>query len=691
VDVLFNAAGEVIDFEVVEQNVAGMFDTNGSPFNYYFDSAKFGGELTAPGGGAGRMVAQGWVLGVDKDAKTITVGDGNHVTNVFEETYTLSDDAEIYVVDNSYTVEGTGISATWNTAEGSLNDVKVCPVAAGGNAPGEIYYERTKYTVLAIFDGDYTTYGDAKVNELYIFRNPLILSAKQCVMPDDVEYDGCSWYPAFSSAVETHQYGFDGSITPFEVLKDRMYSVGDAYTCIYLLVGDDGTLSMIDQGNTCAIYQYWLNVDKMGYDPRDVDFILLTHGHGDHYQACYENVTMNNHFHITKGDIKPGEQYVRVQTSAENGTGLGYLGYPELGPQLTDNSVRYVLTDWDVWYEWQDFGGGIYLMPFLTIGHTKDTASFALKLTVKEGDEVFEAGKTVGFCYMGGYGAQNNLSGGYSRLAYVDGLKYIQSVIAPEVAAQVDYIYNLPQHSNQYPWYTAAKAARIAGVHPMSVMTEGLDNIQNFCEKRISYNTYERFYQAWKNNEDEFGNLLQANGGIRCAISSRNLQSIEAYGPYKRPAGEYEVTVESATILHGFDAWQNPNEAFAGQMSVYGFDLSKGLPIHKDSFVNEPDKYFVQIVGHVNDDYAGKVDYDTNWYGAENYAGKWTSGPIEIANRPDAENWTEIVRTTRVGSLEEAQQLLNSIEAGKTYKVNMDIISDIQVADTLTETFVPVN
>jgi hypothetical protein len=150
------------------------------------------------------------------------------------------------------------------------------------------------------------------------------------------------------------------------------------------------------------------------------------------------------------------------------------------------------------------------------------------------------------------------------------------------------------------------------------------------------------------------------------------------------------MEVESALILHGFDAWQNANEAFKGLTNVYGFDLSQGLPIHKDSFVNDPDSYFVQIVCHVKDDYAGKVDYETNFYGAENYATQWTSGPVEIVNRPDAENWTEIVRTQRVGSLEEAQALLDAIQAGKTYQVNLDVISDIVLAATPAETFVEV-
>ena len=686
VEVLFNENGDVIDFEIVEQNYVGGIRYQDKPCVYYFDSAKYGGELTAPGGGPGRMVAQGWVLGNDAAASTITIGDGNHVTNVFEQTYTIADDAKIFLVDNGYTVQGTGIWGTWNGQEATQESIVACPVGADG----EIYYQRAKYNALCIFDGDYTTYDTAKVSELYLFRNPLILNENQLITPDDIAYDGCGWYPEVSATKEMHQYGFDGSVTPFEVMANRLYSVGDSYTCMYLLVGDNGDTAMIDQGNTCATYQYWLNVEKMGYDPRQLDAILLTHGHGDHYQAAYENTCMNNRYHVGLGDIKRGEQYLQIQTSTQNNTGYDYLGYPELTPELSDNSIRYLLTKWDVWYEWEDFGGGISVYPFLTVGHSKDTASFALIAEATEADQVFKAGEKIGFIYMGGYGAKNNLNVGYQRLAYVDGLKYLQSVIGPYVESMTDKIYNMPQHSNQYPWYEVAKAARAVGVHPMSVMTEGLDNVQNFCEKRISYNTYEKFYEQWLNKTDAFGNMLEEHAGFRCAISSKNLQTIEKYGPYKRPAGTYEMEVESALILHGFDAWQNANEAFKGLTNVYGFDLSQGLPIHKDSFVNDPDSYFVQIVCHVKDDYAGKVDYETNFYGAENYATQWTSGPVEIVNRPDAENWTEIVRTQRVGSLEEAQALLDAIQAGKTYQVNLDVISDIVLAATPAETFVEV-
>ena len=50
----------------------------------------------------------------------------------------------------------------------------------------------------------------------------------------------------------------------------------------------------IDGGNAIANYGYWLNYWKVGYDPRQLDNMLLTHGHGDHYESLYELSTIVN-------------------------------------------------------------------------------------------------------------------------------------------------------------------------------------------------------------------------------------------------------------------------------------------------------------------------------------------------------------------------------------------------------------
>ena len=699
VEVLYNAAGEVIDLEVIEK-------TNGnarSNYKYYFDSAKYGGELTAPGGGPGRMVAQGWVLEKDADAKTITIGDGNHVVYSFEQTYTLADDAKIYLVDNGSQVSGTSLPGTYEGTEATFDDIIVTEKEGeDGKCPGEIYYVPERYTALMIFDGDYTTYEDgALVTEVYMYKNPFVLNEEginrstDVARPDGMQYNGTSWLQAVSKVQEKHDCGWNGAVEPIEMLKDRLYMIGDSYTACYLFVADNGDTAVLDMGNEVATYQYWLNIEKCGYDPREVDKIMLTHGHGDHYQALYEFVTMLNRYHVGLGDLDMWDEYPAVETAYQNATGYGYLGYPEIGPQLTDKSIRYVLTDWTKWYHWYDLGGGVDVYPVGSTGHTADSPSFAWIVTAREGDAYFAPGTKVGFVYNGAYGANSSLSAGYRRTAMNYGLMYVQQVLAPYIDTLCDCIYYAPQHMNHYPISEIYEVSKKLGVPMFSIYTEGVANIQNVMEKRIAVNYYEQFQESWANGTNEMSNYIIEKIGIPAQTSNPNFQSQQKYGPYKRPEGTYEMEVLDIQIIQGTNAWQNVNDAWVeatkGMTNVYGVDLSQGLLTGIDAHVHNPDKYVVQVSCHVHDDYKGQLDYETNFYGTENYASAWTSGPIETANidMDHIDEWFEILRTEYV-DYDTAVAIADTLKAGGVYNVYMHIDSEIIVPENPAETFIEV-
>jgi hypothetical protein len=700
VEVLFNAAGEVIDFEVIEKINAGMRGTGN--YDYYFDSAKFGGELTAPGGGPGRMVAQGWVLEKDADARTITIGDGNHVVYSFEETYNLADDAKLYLVDNGYRVSGKSFAGTFEGTEITFDDIIVTEKEGeDGKCPGEIYYVPERYTALMIFDGDYTTYDSALVTEVYMYKNPLVLNESginrdtDVARPDGMQYNGTSWMQAVSKVEEKHGFGWNGAVSPVTFLKDRLYSFGDSYTTNYMFIADNGDITLLDMGNEGATYQYWLNIEKLGYDPREVDHIIMTHGHGDHYQALYELVTMLNRYHVGLGDLERGENYPSVETAIQNETGYGYLGYPEIGPTLTDKSIRYCITKWTKWYQWYDLGGGVEIYPVGSTGHSPDSPAFAWIVTARDTDEYFEPGTKVGFVYNGAYGALGSVNAGYRRLAMNYGLQYVQQILAPYIDTLCDYIYYAPQHNNHYPINELDYIARKAGVPLMSIWTEGVANIQNVMEKRIATNFYEKFQSSWEDGTNEMSNYILEKIGIPAQTSSPTFKTQEKYGPFKRPAGEYEMEVLSVQLIQGCNAWQNVNDAYVaatqGMVNVYGEDLTRGLLSGIDAHVHNPDEYVVQVSCHVHDDYQGHVDYETNFYGAENYESAWTSGPVETANvdTDHVEDWFEILRTVYT-DYDTALAIYNSVKAGETYKVNLAITSEILVAENAADTFVPV-
>ena len=693
VEIQFNTKGECVDMDVVEY---------GSPT--YMDSAEYGGELSDGRGGAGDMVALGWILDKDEASKTITVGDGNHVTDVFEQTYTLADDCKIYFVNNSTcdgtAKVGTGLSPAYNVnndwklvKEGVLADVPVTEKGgADSKAPGEVYYTKDRQTALAIFDSDYTAWdaGTAKVRELYVYSNPLVMHESNLYMPDGMQYDGTSWTPAVSKTEEKNSYTYGGSIDPFEVLKDRLYCVGDTYTNVWLFVDDDGNLSLLDQGNRDASYQYWLNIDELGYDPRQVKNILLTHGHGDHYQALYENARM---IERAGNDVD-----IYLNPWSQGATLSNDLVSYDYSATLNDKPVLYVANHHTKWSQWQDFmGDGISLYPWSSPGHSNDTASFVFKTVAKEavaGTQI-KAGDVIAWVYYGGYGAKSSLSSGAARLSITNGLMYEQSVITPWAEAQSDFVYCLPQHTNQYPTLEIMGACREKDIGFLEGMVEGTDAIVNFCEKRVSVHIYEEMEQKYRAGEDEMGDILEAHdAGFRCASSAKeSFDTIEAHGPFKRKEGEYAIRVQGVSVVHGFDAFMNPNEAFRGQKNLYGFDLGDGFVIDKDSYTHDPDGWYVQVVCNVLDDYNGGVDYETNWYKGHYTTGvnddplakPWTSGPVEMGFQQTG--WTEVLRTQRFASKAEAEAYARALtnntyeHENETYGVNGLLFGYADTAD----------
>ena len=130
VEICLNEGGEVIDMRRVLQS------------GLNFDTAKYGGDLTAIGstvsnkgadyddiygggtgttgaltGTSGQMVAMGWLFEKDGNGRTITVGDGNRTTDVFNETYQVADDVKVYRISNKGDFSATKISFNGETVE----------------------------------------------------------------------------------------------------------------------------------------------------------------------------------------------------------------------------------------------------------------------------------------------------------------------------------------------------------------------------------------------------------------------------------------------------------------------------------------------------------------------------------------------------------------------------------------------
>ena len=76
------------------------------------------------------------------------------------------------------------------------------------------------------------------------------------------------------------------AIAPFRIADD-LYYVGDKKVCAHLIRTEEG-LILIDAGYPEAKHLLWESIIRLGFDPADVRWIILTHGHSDHYGAANE-------------------------------------------------------------------------------------------------------------------------------------------------------------------------------------------------------------------------------------------------------------------------------------------------------------------------------------------------------------------------------------------------------------------
>ena len=593
----------------------------------YFDTMKYGAELSPVNGEPGAMLATGWLTA--KWGNQITVGD----LDLFDETYTLAPDVKVY----EFNTDTNTLTAR------TLSDVPVTQMTGG-----EFYKTPNRQQVMVVFDQNYRNADEAKVAELYYITPQPTIDGKYLYPSDHMPIDSFMTENDGKTVAKPQSAVWLTAAEPFAIIPDRLYYVGDNEVAMYLLQADDGTLILLDAGWPPSGYLYWMNIEAMGFDPRDIDYLLLTHGHGDHYGSAAELDTMIKN---AGGDPVVYECY-------EDTYGYDIYGFPEIPGIIEDTPVLNAV---DKLYEnekWLEFDGSIRLKTVLTPGHSIGTDSIIFELTNPANGELLT------LSYLGGYGVNGNTkydpdddpeNRGYLRLSFQYGLRYLQQTVEPD--------YMIPQHTNQYPMLEINKAAEEKGIPFLEAVNRGSYEWVNFLEKRQAVITYEDYYQNWKADpKDEFGTEI--------TVTDAELQTIEAAGPYRREGGTYQITLtDGGRIIQGFNRYMNQTDKLSGVENAQGQDVGDGIFILKDSFTHDPDAWYVQVGARVSDGYDGSC----------------AGGPIESVH----DNWFEILRTERLDSREEAEALLAQLQSGATYTVTLDQSSEIQLADNLTDTFQP--
>lgn len=630
--------GALVDFEsrrgrvVVGRDASDTFHTaltKGA--RAVFDTQRYGPELAPRGGRVGNAVAAGWVY--DTGRRSITVGDGRRVTHDmagrafpqprkrYEETYRVDRSVDVYEVDTS----------DWSASRPST--LAEVPVTASYD-----YAETERQQAFVVFDRPHDRARSAKVTEIYYFTPADTSDGKPVwdvpTMSDllsDKGVDPVSGQPFKSiNATGVTSAPYTRSTEPFEMVPDTFYYVGDNEVSLYLFDADMGTRStrddqlvLVDSGWPNSGYQYWKNIEAMGHDPRDVDLVIMPHGHLDHYGTTMELVTMIENAGGSVDLLSPRED---VEGLAQDAVGNTWNLPPALPASETEIRERTGFVEYD---EWMDFGN-VRMLPLWSPGHTPGSTSFVFDVENPDTDE------RLTFGYMGGYGWSPkvlNATNGWQRLGFAYNLAWLQQRYG-------DVDYAAPQHANQFPLVDINQALVAYNNDP--------------ANRRRQLTMLDAL------TRDEFVNQLEKRYAVATnavSDSQPGYQSIETYGPFK-PGREEGVTdarvrlADDGMVLHGYDKAMNVNPRIPL--------LADGVTIDLDSHVHDPNGWYVQLELDVLDSYGGFLP---------------GVGPVESV-RPEV---TEILRTQRFGSREEAEAVLATLEAGGTYRVDLTRASAIVV------------
>lgn len=152
-------------------------------------------------------------------------------------------------------------------------------------------------------------------------------------------------------------------IAPFKIADD-LYYVGDRLVCIHLIRTDEG-LILLDAGYYCTKHLLMESIIRLGFDPADVRWIILTHAHSDHYGAANEF----RNLYGTKVALSAADaESMREKPFRAIGSFANVpLNLPVIDRELEDGEIFSF--------------GGKKIRCVLTPGHTLGTMSFFFDVT----------------------------------------------------------------------------------------------------------------------------------------------------------------------------------------------------------------------------------------------------------------------------------------------------------------------
>lgn len=164
-----------------------------------------------------------------------------------------------------------------------------------------------------------------------------------------------------------------GRIAPFK-MTDNVWYVGDRLVCVHLIDTGDG-LVLIDSGYLGCEHLLVDSIWRAGFDPKNVKWIIHSHGHSDHFGASSEFKRMyGTRLAISRVDLESLRDY--PHRAHINSTCQPYAEIPEFDRGLEDGEVFEL--------------GNLKMRCILTPGHTIGVMTYIFNTTV-DGNECVAA------------------------------------------------------------------------------------------------------------------------------------------------------------------------------------------------------------------------------------------------------------------------------------------------------------
>lgn len=113
-------------------------------------------------------------------------------------------------------------------------------------------------------------------------------------------------------------------VKPFQIYGN-LYYVGDSWVCVHIVDTGEGLL-MFDAGNCGAQAVLIQSIWEMGFNPADVKWIILSHGHVDHFGAVnfFKNM-FGTKIYMGEPDVKMFREHPELTMIQESGNCMDTL------------------------------------------------------------------------------------------------------------------------------------------------------------------------------------------------------------------------------------------------------------------------------------------------------------------------------------------------------------------------------